>query len=71
MFDLTGKTALITGATGGIGAGIAKALHGAGDALPGVRLHRLSAHCAGDDGAGAPRRPDTAGPRTAFRARGV
>lgn len=30
MFDLTGKTALITGATGGIGASIAKALHGAG-----------------------------------------
>ena len=30
MFDLTGKTALITGATGGIGASIATALHGAG-----------------------------------------
>ncbi len=30
MFDLTGKSALITGATGGIGAAIAKALHGAG-----------------------------------------
>lgn len=30
MFNLTGKTALITGATGGIGAAIAKALHGAG-----------------------------------------
>ncbi|MDK3019271.1 3-oxoacyl-[acyl-carrier-protein] reductase [Pseudodonghicola flavimaris] len=30
MFDLTGKTALITGASGGIGGEIAKALHGAG-----------------------------------------
>lgn len=30
MFDLTDKTALITGATGGIGGAIARTLHGAG-----------------------------------------
>lgn len=30
MFNLSGKTALVTGATGGIGASIAKALHQAG-----------------------------------------
>ena len=33
MFDLTGKTALVTGATGGIGAAIAKALHKAGSTI--------------------------------------
>lgn len=39
MFDLTGKKALITGATGGIGQAIARTLHGAGAevALTGTR----------------------------------
>ena len=39
MFDLTGKTALVTGATGGIGGSIAKALHaqGATVAISGTR----------------------------------
>jgi len=39
MFDLTGKTALVTGATGGIGAEIAKTLHarGASVVLSGTR----------------------------------
>lgn len=33
MFDLTGKTALVTGASGGIGGEIARALHAAGAAV--------------------------------------
>ena len=39
MFDLTGKSALVTGASGGIGGAIARALHGAGAtvALSGTR----------------------------------
>jgi 3-oxoacyl-[acyl-carrier protein] reductase len=45
MFDLTGKTALITGASGGIGGSIAHALHGAGAtvALSGTRVEPLQA----------------------------
>ena len=45
MFDLTGKTALITGASGGIGGAIARALHrqGAYVVLSGTRLAALEA----------------------------
>jgi 3-oxoacyl-[acyl-carrier protein] reductase len=45
MFDLTGKSALVTGASGGIGAAIAKALHQAGAtvALSGTRVPALEA----------------------------
>jgi 3-oxoacyl-[acyl-carrier protein] reductase len=45
MFDLTGKTALITGASGGIGGAIAKALHGQGATvvLSGTRAEALEA----------------------------
>ncbi|MEM6371525.1 MAG: 3-oxoacyl-[acyl-carrier-protein] reductase [Pseudomonadota bacterium] len=45
MFDLTGKCALVTGASGGIGADIARALHGAGATvgLSGTRVEPLEA----------------------------
>ncbi len=45
MFDLNGKTALVTGATGGIGEAIARAMHAAGAevALSGRRVEKLEA----------------------------
>jgi 3-oxoacyl-[acyl-carrier protein] reductase len=54
MFDLTGKTALVTGASGGIGAAIARGLHsqGARVALSGTRISALEA-LAGELGEGA------------------
>jgi 3-oxoacyl-[acyl-carrier protein] reductase len=43
MFDLTGKKALVTGATGGLGGAIAQALHGQGAivTLSGTRAEKL------------------------------
>ncbi|WP_372834798.1 SDR family NAD(P)-dependent oxidoreductase, partial [Puniceibacterium confluentis] len=45
MFDLTGKCALITGASGGIGGEIARSLHAAGATvgLSGTRTEPLEA----------------------------
>lgn len=45
MFDLEGRKALVTGASGGIGGGIARALHGRGAevAVSGTRVEALDA----------------------------
>lgn len=58
MFDLTGRTALVTGASGGIGGAIARALaeRGAKVALSGTRREALEAVAAeiGDNAVAAP-----------------
>jgi 3-oxoacyl-[acyl-carrier protein] reductase len=47
MFDLAGRTALVTGASGGIGGAIARALHARGAAvmLSGTRVAALARPC--------------------------
>jgi 3-oxoacyl-[acyl-carrier protein] reductase len=69
MFDLTGKCALVTGASGGIGAAIARALHGAGASvgLSGTRVEPLEA-LAGDLGARAHVLPCNLGDKDAVEA---
>lgn len=49
MFDLTGKTALVTGASGGLGGAIARTLHGQGATmvLSGTRAEALDSLAAG------------------------
>ena len=58
MFDLTGRTALVTGASGGLGGAIARALHaqGATVALSGTRREALEA-LAAELGIGRTRAP--------------
>jgi len=69
MFDLTGQTALVTGASGGIGGAIARALHlqGAAVALAGTR-NTVLADLAGELGTRAhPLTADLADPEAADR----
>jgi Short-chain alcohol dehydrogenase of unknown specificity len=69
MFDLTGKRALVTGASGGIGSAIARALHGQGAhvALSGTRAEPLEA-LAAELGAGAFVVPANLGDKAAIEA---
>ena len=69
MFDLAGTTALVTGATGGIGGAIARALHGRGArvALSGTRRDALAA-LAADLGGECPVLPCDLGERAAVEA---
>ncbi len=70
MFDLTGRKALVTGATGGLGQAIARALHaqGATVALSGTRPEALEALAAELGERASPVLPPTCPTRTRSRA---
>ena len=72
MFDLTGKKALVTGATGGIGEAIARALHrqGATVGLHGTRVEKLEA-LAGELGGNVKLFPADLGSRDAVKELGA
>ena len=67
MFELSGKAALVTGASGGIGGAIARALHGRGASvlLAGTRLEALEALKAALGERAAVARADLADPEAA------
>ncbi|MGH7098597.1 MAG: 3-oxoacyl-[acyl-carrier-protein] reductase [Stellaceae bacterium] len=69
MFDLSGQTALVTGATGGIGAAIARALHAQGAVvmLAGRRREALAALCESLGGRAHLAEADLADPAAADR----
>src|SRR5258707_2061289 len=69
MFDLTGQTALVTGASGGLGGAIARALHhqGAAVALAGTRTAILEALAAELGERAHPLTADLADPEAADR----
>ena len=71
MFDLTGRKALVTGATGGIGEAVARALHAAGATvgLHGTRVEKLEA-LAAELGAGVKLFPADLSDRDAVKALG-
>jgi 3-oxoacyl-[acyl-carrier protein] reductase len=73
MFDLAGKKALVTGASGGIGSAIAKALHGQGAEvmLAGTRreaLERLAGELGGRAGVATAQLADPAAPEALLKA---